>query len=41
MVATVAVVDVARFVLGAPEQVGWLNLLAGWLPCCCASRWPP
>jgi fucose 4-O-acetylase-like acetyltransferase len=31
MVVTVAVVDLARFALGAPEQVGWVNLLAGWL----------
>jgi hypothetical protein len=27
----VALVDVCRFDLGLPDQVGWLNLVAGWL----------
>ncbi|MEU7584233.1 acyltransferase [Streptomyces sp. NPDC041068] len=30
-VGTVAAVDAGRFALAAPEQLGWLNVVAGWL----------
>jgi len=36
----VAGVDVARLVLGGPDWLGWLNLLAGWLvPYCLGAAW--
>ncbi|MGW0436404.1 acyltransferase family protein [Micromonospora sp. NPDC003197] len=36
----VASVDVARLVLGGPDWLGWINLLAGWLvPYCLGAAW--
>jgi hypothetical protein len=29
--ATVAAVDVARFALGGPHRLGWVNVIAGWM----------
>jgi fucose 4-O-acetylase-like acetyltransferase len=38
--AVVAVVDLARFALGAPAWLGWINLAAGWLvPFCLGMSW--
>lgn len=37
---TVAAVDLARFGLGAPAGLGWLNVAAGWLvPFCLGAAW--
>lgn len=36
----VAAVDAARFGLGAPQWLGWVNLAAGWLvPFCLGAAW--
>ncbi|AUG78673.1 acyltransferase [Kitasatospora sp. MMS16-BH015] len=38
--ALVTLVDLARFQLGAPEQLGYLNELAGWsVPYCLGAAW--
>ncbi|MEO3812827.1 acyltransferase family protein [Sphaerisporangium sp. B11E5] len=38
--AAVALVDVARFGLGAPEWLGWVNVAAAWLvPYCLGASW--
>lgn len=38
--AVVAAVDAARFGLGAPAWLGWINLAAGWLvPFCLGAAW--
>ncbi|MGK5628104.1 acyltransferase family protein [Streptomyces sp. URMC 123] len=39
-VVTVAAVDLARFGHAAPERLGWVNVLAGWLvPYCLGAAW--
>ncbi|MFF3670507.1 acyltransferase family protein [Microtetraspora malaysiensis] len=38
--ATVALVDLARFGLGGPAWIGWINVAAGWLvPYCLGAAW--